>query len=591
MKKLIIQLFVIGISLTLLISCDDMFGDFLEKAPGVDVTEDTIFSSVTQAESFLASVYESGMYTAHPGQMKEGNPHNGHICNNSHWANATDESDQATTWYQVQSVWNAGGLTAITADQEDQWWFARWKTFRRAYTMIERIDDVPEIDPAYAARIKGEMKFIIAMNYFEMFKRYGGVPIITKRFDPNDDMKIKRSTLDSTLQFILTNCNEAAAILPDAWPSQWKGRVTKGAVLALKAKTLLYAASPIANTATPYLSMTNPADNKYIVFGDYKVSRWQDAANAAKAVLDWAPSGGIQLITDKGVDKNYKYVWEVNDNAEIILAQKSSTGGRSKLSDANFPWPAYLPASFGGWGSNCTTQGFIEKFYDKTDGTPQVWGATGSNLNKIYAELDPRFKQTVGYNGTLWNSIRGTLETFLPNGKHKASCTTGYHFKKFIPDKQNSTSFVESYPSWPVFRLAEFYLMYAEAINEASGGPTPDAYTAINTIRSRSGMPNLPSGLTQEEFRQRVRKEWAVEFAFEDHRFWDVRRWLTAEENGVMNGPIYGLKIYKMAGTNPQDFSYERYVVENRVFLTKLYRNPFPLREVNKGYLIQNPGY
>jgi hypothetical protein len=505
-------------------------------------------------------------------------------------ANATDESDQATSWYESQSYWNAGGLTSSNAAAEDKWWPLRWETLRKAYTMLERVDDVPGIDAAYAGTIKAEMKFIIALNYFEMFKRYGGVSLVTKRFNTNDDMKIHRSSLDSTLQFILTNCNEALSVLPDAWPSERKGRVTKGAALALKAKALLYAASPIANTATPYLSMPIQADNRFIIFGNYSASRWQDAAIAAKAVLDWAPSGGIHLITDKGVDKNYKYVWEVNDNAEIILANKTTSGG-SKASNNNFPWPGYLPSTFGGWGSNSTTQGFIEKFYDKSDGTPQTWGETGANLNAIYAGLDPRFRQTVGYNGCLWNTQRGILETFLPNGKHILRCTTGYHFKKFIPDAQNTTSPTQSKPSWPVFRLAEFYLIYAEALNEANGGPNPEAYTAINTIRARSGMPNLPTGLTQEKFRQTVRKEWAVEFAFEDHRFWDVRRWLIAQEDGVMNGPIYGLRIYKMAGTKPQNFSYERFVVENRVFLTRMFRNPFPLIEVNKGYIVQNPGY
>ena len=90
-----------------------------------------------------------------------------------------------------------------------------------------------------------------------------------------------------------------------------------------------------------------------------------------------------------------------------------------------------------------------------------VWGNTGTHLNAIYTKLDPRFGQTVGYNGCTWNNTAGKLETFLPDGKHKSNCNTGYHFKKFIPDVQTGCAYTNSYPSWPVFRLAEFYLIYA----------------------------------------------------------------------------------------------------------------------------------
>jgi hypothetical protein len=147
-----------------------------------------------------------------------------------------------------------------------------------------------------------------------------------------------------------------------------------------------------------------------------------------------------------------------------------------------------------------------------------------------------------------------------------------------------------AYAQFIIFRLAEAYLNYAEALNEAQG-PVQAAYDAVNTIRQRSGMPNLPAGLSQTDFRARVRHERAIELAYEFHRFYDIRRWMIAEEDGVMQGDIWGIKITKIAGTNPQEFNYLPYVFETRVFHTYMYLHPLPQNEVNKGYLVQNPGY
>jgi starch-binding outer membrane protein, SusD/RagB family len=157
--------------------------------------------------------------------------------------------------------------------------------------------------------------------------------------------------------------------------------------------------------------------------------------------------------------------------------------------------------------------------------------------------------------------------------------------KKNIPDILSTAS--NATPNAIVYRLAEAYLNYAEALNEAQG-PVADAYDAANTIRSRSGMPNLPSGLTKEQFRARIQNERAIELAFEDHRLYDIRRWKIAEQDGVMTGPAIGVKITKLA----TDFKYELYTYENRVFNKRMYLHPFyPQTEVLKGYLVQNPGY
>ena len=150
---------------------------------------------------------------------------------------------------------------------------------------------------------------------------------------------------------------------------------------------------------------------------------------------------------------------------------------------------------------------------------------------------------------------------------------------------------------WVIMRYAEILLSYAEAMNEAYGptgnvGYRLNAVRALNQVRNRVGveMPAVPTAISKEELREKIRNERRVELAFEDHRFWDVRRWMIAEQEGVMSGAMYGIKIYWI-NSSPQEFRYTPYLYENRTFTKKMYLHPFSTNEVNKGYLIQNPGY
>lgn len=574
------------------ISCEDIFGDYLEKAPGVDVTEDTVFSSKAQAELYLAACYEQALvspwrHSAHLyGNAELQNSLNDNIAN---WICYSDEAEHSAPWWFAHNV-NNGSLTI--GPNLDFFYQTRWTALRMVHTMMERIADVPDVDETYQKQIIGEMSYLRAAIYFDMFRRHGGVPLISRRFKPTEveAMKVRRSSLDSTVQFILTDLESAISSLPDVYPSNLRGRITKGAALALKADLLLYAASPLFNADKPFLDMQNPADNRIICYGNFDKERWQKAADAAKAVIDWAPAGNIKLIEDKGVDKNYRYVWETPDNAEIILADKHLSTSSNRQST---PWQYYLPRPMGGLQGPMPTQTFIEKFYDKKDGTPQTWSNTGNNLIQKYQELDWRFHQTVGYNGFFWNSRFGTLAIYIgppaPAGVHSTNNKTGYWLKKFVPDQVNDQSGNGAILNFPRHRLAVAYLNYAEALNEAQG-PVQAAYDAVNKVRARSGMPALPAGLTQDEFRQRIRKERGVELAFEGHRWWDIRRWKIGEE--TVNGPFYGLKIYKNTPiTNPLTFRYERYVFETRVWQKRFYLDNFTTDQINLGYLVQNPGW
>lgn len=568
--------------MVLLPSCEKMMGDFLEKAPGVDVTEDTIFSNKVQVETFVAGTYSYGIHSILP---RNDINNSGSRYNTT--SVITDESEASNTWVDFQG-WNVADITIdnISSQREDyRWDRGRFKAIRRANILLARIDAVKNLDPAYVSQVKAEARFIRALNYFEMLKRYGGVPIIEKKFELTDNFIVQRNTLKEVVDFIVSDCAEAISGLPDVYTADMRGRATKGAALMLKSKTLLFAASPQFNTGTPVLSMTDPANNNLICYGDYQVSRWQTAADAAKAVLDWAPAGGIALVTNQGITLNYRYVFEKNDNSEVILACKR-TGSRAIY---EWPWTGMYPINMyaSTWGLGYTmTLNFLKK-YEKQDGSPQTWSAIGgTDLVTKYNELDRRFKQSVAVVGSYWNADFPLINSYT-GGTLNTNNICGQWITKFMqPGLTLSTN--TAMPNDIIFRLAEAYLNYAEALNEAQG-PVAAAYTAVNTIRSRSGQPDLPAGLTQAQFRDRIRNERAIELFDEDHRLWDIRRWLIADQDGVMKGAFYGFKIYQNPA--PPNFRYEVYQFETRSWNTNMYLHPFTRNEVLKGYLIQNPGY
>ena len=223
----------------------------------------------------------------------------------------------------------------------------------------------------------------------------------------------------------------------------------------------------------------------------------------------------------------------------------------------------------------------------KTTGKPITDPASGYDPAKPYTDRDPRFYASVLYNDADWAGLK--LQVY-PGGadiNHPTDFTrTGYYIKKFLWESTVSSGFGgAAFHNWPYFRLGEMYLNYAEALNEVSG-PTPEVYAALHQIRSRAGMPDFPAGLSKDEMRERIRNERAVELAFEEHRFWDVRRWKIAESTtGV---PIKGIKI---TGTAP-NWVYTPVDVEPRVFTPAMYLYPIPQAEINKNLgLTQNPGW
>ena len=292
------------------------------------------------------------------------------------YACVTDEAENVATWYWCQN-YNRAALTPYWNGDGRRWW--RWRAIRYANILLENIDKVPDADTEFIRQAKGQALFIRALNYFEMLKRYGGVPIVKKALDATDELKIPRSSFGEVVNFIVSDCDSAALLLPNRWPSTFTGKATKGAALMLKSRTLLYAASPLFNTNKPYLDL--PGHNDLIGYGNYDKIRWQKAADAAKDVINWAPSANCFLIADKGIYENYRYVWEMPDNEEIILS--------SKLTGVDGYWCMAFKSINNFYlaeAGTTVTQNFVQK-YEKLDGTPQVWDSEGGdNLSEIYAD-------------------------------------------------------------------------------------------------------------------------------------------------------------------------------------------------------------
>ena len=459
---------VTSIMLLTIVSCEDMMGDFLEKAPGVDVTEDTIFSSRSQVEMFLASIYEYGVHS----NLGLGSPDNGApaIANSAGTidAGATDEAEACANWYDPQK-WNNASVSPDNTD--DPRFSHRFTAIRKVTVMLDRVDEVPDITKEYANQLKAESKFIRALNYFEMFKRYGGVPIIDHRLQLDENLKIPRSSVEDVVNFIVKDCDEAIPDLPINQLGALRGRATRGAALALKARTLLYAASDLFNTDRPYLDFGT--NNKLICYGNKDKERWKLAADAAKKVLDWAKEANCYLITDQGIDGNYRYSWQTYDNSEIIFAEKSSDA----MGKYTWPWSAISPPTVypgnAGQSGVTVTLNLVSKYEDRL-GNKVDWNG-GNDLQAKMASLDYRFSQTVVGNLMRWNSEFPKLQLWQDSGNGPGAdantCYGGFWLHKLYPE-EISESVWKKVPNSTLYQLNEAYLNYAEALNEYNERPT-----------------------------------------------------------------------------------------------------------------------
>ena len=578
MKKYFSIIIVCSIVFSL-VSCGD---EFLKKPFGSDLDTEKVFSSQEIALAAIAEAYYrslmSGITLKGSGTWDYGLSGGtlshlaGELCNNG-----------AANWVGVATITN-GGLSA-SRPTDDNFGF-NYKAIRHCYLVIENIDQVPDMTEEEKDQIKAEMKTLIAYRYEEMFKRYGGVPIVEKSLTLQDDQRIPRSGLQEVLDHIITLCDEAYQVLPDVYPDKFKGRVTKGVALAIKAEALMYAARPLFNNSVPYMDLG--ANNSLICFGNYSEQRWKDAVAASEAVIQWAEKFNYRLINTGRPLDDYGTAVSTPNNPEVLLAFKRTEDDiyscRTQTGGAQ------------GMSYNLLLQ------YMKANGTEQTWPNDdevrpySEYVTKI-EEMEPRYKASAGAagidpwnnpNDESWRSYRlSGIPSWFNSGRNCEYC--GRRVKFFY--HAGTRTWIE----FPVYRLAEFYLNIAEAANQI--GNTDVALENLNVIRERAGFgKNSVTERDSYKLTKIIQREWAVEFYEECHRLYDVKHWKLEDiGNGIIGGPQKGF-YYTYNKSEPAYYAehYVSYSVQERYYGTwapYMYLNPFPQDEVNKGYLIQNPGY
>jgi len=568
----------------------------------------TVYSSSVNALSALYQCYRGSLIQGWPGGIGFGH---------GALASISGERSRGYSWHGTYVI-NTSGLNPNTVNDGGDGgaadnFSANYTNIRANFLVAENIDQVPDMDATTKAYVKAEVAGLNAYRYMGMFIRYGGVPVVTKSFSPTDELNIPRSTLQQTLDYTVSLCNTAIAGLPDSWSSALTGRLTKGAALAIKAKTLMYAARPLFNSATPYLGLG--ANSNLICFGSYDATRWNTAIEANEAVLTWANANGYSLINTGGVPNgsnpnaldDYGTATSTPGNKEVILAYKNDN---SNQSDGGTSGKYYNMSPY--WTSNRydtdlvgMLSNFISNYYTKS-GSDQVWPQVGDGLHPAseylakVANMEPRFladnlgpgfsaANNPGDNNwsvNAWN--RGLANSSIyPNasyGRGDATTTKFYY-------RAGSRIWFE----FPLFRLAETYLNLAEAYNEA--GNVDKALQNLNVVHNRAGLPSITE-TNQTKLRAIIQREWAVEYYNENHRYYDVKHWkLSGIDNGIIGGParefqftLNGLSNTNLASTI-SGVSYYDAIVYQAYWSPKMYLEPFPQAEVNKLIIIQNPGY
>ena len=597
--KTSILLFIIG--LLALVSCSE---SYLDKTPDEDLNLEMVFQERNYAEAFLSNTYSyvpSEITMAWHSWM-------GREYNLNPFVGAADEMEMSWTTPYNQFM-NSGAWSpsdAGTSTPAFWWWY--YEGIRKANLFLENIAKTP-MDKHEKDTWIGEAYFLRAFYHFMLFRVYGPIPVIDKSISGGDNYKdFVREPIEKVVQFIVDDCSRAYSLLGMTVSSDQYGRATAAAALALKARVLLYAASPLYNGNEDYAQFADESGNSFFPAA-YDKQKWAIAAEAAKDCIDQAEAAGYKLYyaDDQDPMHSYRDLFLKRFNAEVLFARNCGEG--------NYFEQLCTSSGQGGWSGLNPTQNLVDAYEMQSNGERPVLGydeavprinpnsgyteegfATVAHpkgyypagVSNMYVGRDPRFYASVNFNGQQW---RGRQLEFYSTGLDKGNGpdypSTGYLMRKYSDENVDVPQGKWTLKTWIFFRLGEMYLNYAEALNESEGA-VDNVYKYVNEIRKRSGMPALPDNLTQEEMREKIRHERQIELAFETHRYFDCHRWKIAEHTD--NAPIYGLR--HDLGTHLQDEAfYTRTIIETRVFESpKHYLWPLQQYELDRvPWLIQNP--
>lgn len=562
MKRYIIKINILFLLVFFTTSCVD----FLERAPGDNMTEEELFSKIETAERYLNNAY---IY------LPDFQCNTEDLTGRYKLGGATDEIGfQQASGYQASPFdINTGSWNPSQMPLERNW-RDYYGCIRRCNMFIKNYDMIPEDLSTGGAsnrreRLLGEAYGLRGYYYFLLFKQWGGVPIITKVLDPGNVesiVGIKRASAEETLQQVLDDMDKAIEYLSPKHDDANFGRFTSLIATVVKSQVKLYWASK-------YWNRNNDSD------------RWNDAAEYAGEALRMALKNGHILSL------SYSSLFNKAGIEPEVIWTKNSEHYEC------YWWDVYaMPLGYNAFNVDGPLQEIVDAFEMKATGKVPVSGYTADNQQIIdetsgydpkhpWVGRDDRFYSSILYHGAI---LQGRQIDISTNGKDNINIgsiiRTNYFTNKYLDQNHNLVTHASwTYRRFAIMRTAELYLNYAEALNEVEG-PTNRVYELVNTIRTRANCIELPAGLNKDQMRERIRHERRVELVFENHRFWDVRRWMIADV--VDNKAVHRVMV-------DEDGNITYPVFQNRVFNPeKHYLFPIPQKELDKNQALeQNPGW
>ena len=606
----------IYVMLVLFVALTSSCSKFLDVVPDERPTEEDAFVDEFAAERFLYSCYNY-LPSVRVGQS------------------SIDlmTTDEVITSFEHETFAQFPKGTFTASNPVISYWGTLYKGIRQTYILIDNIDKVPGLSADKKADYKAQANFLIGYYHFLLVRMYGPVILVDGVEDVNQPSATykARSTYEESVNFVVSKLDESANSLPAKRIGNEYGLATSLAAKAIKARMLLYAASPLFNGGgglkTSFYADFNDKSGKNLIPTAYDKEKWKKAIDAYKEVIDLAEGQGYGLYANSPmtglptiqVEKDLRYTFVDKESNELIWTDTRREG----IYDfQNKSTPFYSPGAYNGVSP---TLSMVELFYTENglpiDKDPEynysgrygvgISPAGGSTLN-LNLNREPRFNAWISYHNGIYEILRpGNVTSvktmFRKNddqgikGRSNNYSPTGYLNKKGVSPKfganqniETQPTITESYP-WPLVRLAELYLSYAEALIEYDASNITLAKTYIDKIRTRAGIPTVDQAwskiggaTTQAQLRSIVRQERSIEFYLENHRFWDLRRWMEAEQ--PLGTQAKGMNI--QGATDAEFFNITTVQFVRNFRAPAFYLMPIPTADINKNpNIVQNIGY